>query len=181
MKRHVGRKPANEMPVAEQLLIHWNKLAEQDATSAYDGLLALAEMPDACVPFLAERIKPVEAVSDAQFAKWIADLDADSFDLREETTAKLLALDEIARPALENALKGKPSAEVHNRIKGILAELDGMNYPPELMWKIRAVEVLELIGDRQAHQLLERLAAGAPGAILTTEAKSALARWKQVY
>jgi hypothetical protein len=39
------------------------------------------------------------------------------------------------------------------------------------------VEALERIGSRDARQLMEALAAGAPEARLTREAKASLARW----
>ncbi len=40
----------------------------------------------------------------------------------------------------------------------------------------RAVEVLELIGTPQARQVLQALADGAPGALVTTSAQAALSR-----
>jgi hypothetical protein len=44
---------------------------------------------------------------------------------------------------------------------------------------LRAVEVLEQLGTAEAHNLLEKLATGAPEAQQTREAKAALERLKQ--
>jgi hypothetical protein len=51
--------------------------------------------------------------------------------------------------------------------------------PPGLLRELRAVEVLERIGSKEACSLLENLAAGAPEATLTVEAKASLARMKK--
>jgi hypothetical protein len=46
----------------------------------------------------------------------------------------------------------------------------------ESLRTIRAVEVLELIGTREAREVLNAVADGAPGALLTRSARAALTR-----
>jgi hypothetical protein len=56
----------------------------------------------------------------------------------------------------------------------LLEELNGS----ERLRRLRAIEVLERIHDRQAHELLRRLAEGVAGAWLTEEAEATLLRLK---
>jgi WD40 repeat protein len=179
MKRRVRAEPAANKPPAERLGFHWTQLAARDSAEAYDAVLALTETPGQCIPFLAERLRPVKSPSNKELAKWIADLDATSFKVRKQAFAKLVALHETARPALERALKGNVSLEVRRSVGKMLDALNAMNYSPTLMRQLRSVEVLERIGNKKARRLLELIAAGAPEALLTIEAKASLARLKQ--
>src|SRR5262249_7572477 len=159
----------------ERLDHYWRNLTEQDAASAYDAVLALGQMGDGSVAFLAERLRPVESPTRQEFAKWVADLESNSFRVRAEASAKLVAQHELARPAVKKALDGKVTLEVRRRIEEILASLDAMRFSLALMRELRSVEVLERIGTRKARELLEVIAAGAAEAILTVEAKASLA------
>jgi hypothetical protein len=84
-------------------------------------------------------------------------------------------LGERVEPALRQALKEKPSAEVRRRVGALLAALKGVP-PPNTLRALRAVWVLERVGTPEARQLLGALAKGAPGARQTVEAQAALAR-----
>jgi WD40 repeat protein len=176
MTRLLGTNDVAREPAAERLRLHWSHLAGRDAEAAYDAILALMAMPEESVAFLAGRLQPAATPSQAQLAKWIADLDAAAFQVREEADAKLTALHELARPALKQALGGKVSVEARRRITELLAQVDAMSYPPALLQQLRAVEVLERIATPEARRVLEHLAAGASEAILTIEARLSLAR-----
>ncbi len=70
------------------------------------------------------------------------------------------------------------SKEVSWRIKAIFAAIDNPDGPD---WRrtLRAVEVLEALQTPEARRLLEELAKGAAGAVLTEQAKAALSRLKK--
>src|SRR6516165_1384977 len=85
------------------------------------------------------------------------------------------------RPALVNALAKTPSLEVRRRIESLLALPGLVVRDAETLRDIRGVQVLEQIaatgaeGTRLAAiDLLKKLAAGAPQARLTQEAKAAV-------
>jgi hypothetical protein len=76
---------------------------------------------------------------------------------------------------LRETLSGKPSAEVRKRVEELLAGVRQVR-SPEVLRRLRAVQVLERIGAPEARRLLEALAGGAPAARETRAAKASLAR-----
>ena len=99
----------------------------------------------------------------------------------EQSPVRLAAEKELRRHGraveadLRAALEKTESVEVFRRVKRLLAALPP-HFPPEDVPALRAVELLELIGDGEARALLGELARGRPGAPLTREAKAALDR-----
>jgi hypothetical protein len=150
----------------------WVVLAGVDAGRAYQAVRALAAAPES-VRLIEDRLRPVPAVDAARLRALIADLDSEEFPVREEATAELRRLAEQAAPALRDALRGSPSAEVRRRAEGLLARL---NSGEDERVTARALEVLEELATPEAVCLLEALARGAPAARQTREAKAVLRR-----
>jgi WD40 repeat protein len=152
----------------------WERLGDVDAGKAYRALWGLAAAPDQAVPLLRERLRPVPPAG-TQVRHWIADLGSADFAARERATHELQALGELARPAMEELLQGRPAPEVRQRAQRLLEQ----PAPPpsaEQVRSLRAVEALEYMGTAQARRLLQELAGGARGARLTQEAKASLDR-----
>jgi WD40 repeat protein len=154
---------------------HWKTLAEGDAAKAYDAVLALAAAPEATVAFLRGRLRPAAAMT-ADAKRLLADLDSDEFDRREKATRALRELGAAAEPALREVYQASPSREVRLRAGRLLDELARQVLSPEELRAARAVEALEYCGTADSCKLLETLSRGAPEALLTKEAKAALAR-----
>jgi WD40 repeat protein len=158
----------------------WTDLAGLDAAQAFGALQALAAVPAQAVQFLKERLQPITvSVDKKRLARLIADLDSDKFATRQEASAGLEKLGELAESALIRALQGGPSLEARRRIEQVLerlAEQRGRVPTPERLRTLRAVEVLEQIDTPEARRVLEALARGTPEVWLTREAKGALER-----
>ncbi len=165
-KPAVGRR----VPIDER----WTELTGTNASKAYRAIWALRENPDA-VAFLRKQLVPVAPLEGARVAKLIADLDSDSFDVREEARRELEGLEERVEGPLRKTLAGRPSLEVHRRVEALLGALSAGVSPTRLR-AIRGVAVLEYSATPEARQLLETLARGAPDARLTQEAKAARER-----
>src|SRR5262249_54349621 len=58
-------------------------------------------------------------------AKWVAELNDDSFEAREAATRELEKLGAAVRPLLSEALKGRPAPEARRRIVALLEKLKG--------------------------------------------------------
>ena len=91
---------------------------------------------------------------------------------------ELAEFGELAEPSLRQALAEGPPLNVRQRLEQLLNRLS--NVPPTArLRESRAVEVLELIGTPEAHQVLEGLAGGTATASLTRQAKKAIHRLGQ--
>jgi hypothetical protein len=108
---------------------------------------------------------------------WIKDLDSDDFTKREQATAELAKLGDLAEPALKKALADRPPLEARKRIERLLDNLPTEEpTSAEELCGLRAVELLERLAQPEADKLLQALSEGAAGARLTREARAALER-----
>jgi RNA polymerase sigma factor (sigma-70 family) len=171
-KRPRGRLAAQELETL------WTDLGSDDAVRAYQGLWALVEAPDQTVALLKERLRPVADVARQQLARWLAELDAEQFAVREKALAELEKLGELAEPALRQELLRKPPLEAQRRIGLLLRTVQGRPAPAQLRL-LRGLQVLEYIGTPAAQEVLARVAPGAAGAKLTQEARAALERLRR--
>jgi WD40 repeat protein len=154
----------------------WADLAGADAARAYRAIGGLAANPAPALTLLAEHLKPGEPLDPKRIAGLIADLDDKRFAVRQRATSGLRQLGQRITPVLRQALAGKPTPEVRRRVEDILARQEDRLVPAGQVREWRAVEVLERVATAQSRELLRRLAAGAPDAALTREAKAALER-----
>jgi RNA polymerase sigma factor (sigma-70 family) len=161
---------------AEGLAKAWADLAGADAPRAFKARWALAGAPEEALPYLKERLRPARAADAQRLKRLLIDLDSDQFAVRQQAQEALEEIGDLAEPALRQALADKPPLDVRRRIDAALERLRGPATRPEARRSLRAVAVLEDVGTPAARQLLEELAAGAPEARLTREAKAALGR-----
>jgi WD40 repeat protein len=173
-------KPVPAAAVAElkegDLETCWGELRNGDGEKAYDAILKLAGSPRLAVPYLAERIKPATPADPSKLKKLIVDLDSDDFTERANATEELEKLGELAVPALQKVLAGQPepTLEFRRRAERMVARLQGGVLTSEQVRMVRALEVLERSGTPAARHLLESLAKGAPGALVTRKAQESL-------
>jgi RNA polymerase sigma factor (sigma-70 family) len=151
-------------------------LGDEDFVKARRALRTLAASPEDSVPFLGAALRPAPPVDAGRIKRLIADLESDSFAVREQATAELKKLAELAHPALRQALADKPTLEVRRRIEQVLEATDLDKGSAAQRQTVRAVEVLVQAGTAEARRLLEKLAGGAPESLLTIAAKSGLQR-----
>jgi WD40 repeat protein len=156
---------------------HWDELASADAETAYQAVRVFAASASA-VAFLRKQMQPIPTPDAETVARRIAALDADTFAQREQARKDLEKLGSAVEPALRAALANSPSTEKRRRVEALLAKMEAerLTLPATQVRIVRAVEVLERIGDREARHLLHDLAEGAPTAWQTQQAKAALDR-----
>jgi RNA polymerase sigma factor (sigma-70 family) len=162
---------------------HWADLATDEAERAGRAIWALAASPGQALPLLAKHLRRAAIPVDSEvLAKLIRDLDDDAFDVRVKAFDELKKIGEIAEPALRQTLEQAPSLEVRKRVEELLATVETQRRHPagEALRNLRAIEVLEQIGDAEARKVLKDLAAGASGSSLKQEAKSTLDRLDSV-
>ncbi len=162
--------PAGFFPLSEpKLAACWEDLASPQATRAYLAVQRLMRNPALSAAFLGKRLMPVPVVDKKRLARLIADLDSNSFQIRQGATAELEKLGGSAAAALRAALADKISLEVRQRVQKLVDKL--AIWTPERLRALRGLEVLEGIGSRASRKVVAALAQGATGAWLTEEAR----------
>ncbi len=163
----------------EELAELWAGL-RRTATESYGCMTALTSSPAQAVPFLGAKLEPLVKGNVERFTPLLKKLDSDNFREREDATRELKKLGWSAELALRKAIQEKPPLETRRRLQSLLDELGRkVNVSGEQLRTLRAIEVLERIGDKQARELLRRLSEGAAGAWLTEEAKATLQRLRR--
>jgi hypothetical protein len=162
-------------PKAKELDALWEDLAGA-APRAYRAMRRLLAAPPAETAALLKEHLLEAAAADRRIARWIADLDHDTFEVREKASAELARRGKDAEPRLRAVLRGEPSPEVRLRVEGLLLQLSRMNtLAPEELATIRALEVLETMGTPESRRVLEALARAGEGG-LAREARASLDR-----
>jgi WD40 repeat protein len=168
----LGDKLEQDKPAAEDLHGLWRDL-DGNARTAHRALARLAKAPAEAVTLVREHLPPAPGSppEPREIARWIADLDSDSFQTRQQATRALREIGRIGESAMEEALKGTPSLEQKRRLEELLRRLHRTGVAAEMLRPVRALELLERICTPEARRLVEELAAGNPTSDLTRYAQ----------
>jgi hypothetical protein len=170
--------PAQEL-TAKQLDGIWADFIRNDddgTKKALQGIAALAKSPKAAVPYLKDRLKPVPVGDAKKINQAIADLDSANFQAREAATKTLESIGVVAIPAIEKKLGEKLPLEPQQRLEAVLQKIDDRAMTADELRASRAIEALEAIGTPEARTILDSLAKGGGGALVTDRAQQALGR-----
>jgi hypothetical protein len=170
------KPPVAAGSAAGELDALWADLASTDGFRAERAVRRLGGVPAEAVPLLARRLRPARPADPARLVRLIGDLDSGRFAVRARAARDLQRLGEQADPLLRRAVVETSSPEVRRRAGQLLEKRRGPVTAPEALRVLRAVEVLEYAGTAEARQVLRRVVAGAPEALLTREAEAALRR-----
>jgi WD40 repeat protein len=167
--------PAPYVGSKRQLDDLWAAAAEIDPALAVPAAWAIVTSSAASQAFVAQRLPPFAAARREQIAKWLVDLDSANFAEREVATKALAAQGRTVERYLRDALRATASLEVRRRIRDLITRMESL-YTPDELRALRLVQACELSGSEAARALLQRWARGAPGGMLTEDAKAAFAR-----
>ena len=175
----IARRDANEL-TDDGRLAAWKDLADSDAGRAFRAMRTLSADRKLAPPFLRDRLA-VSAEAGRLVKRLIARLDDDDFSERERAEKDLGQLGLAAEASLRQALQNSPSAEVRMRMDRLtrLFEAEGEPSSEELRG-LRAVEVLQAIGDAPAQQALETLGERGRWHRVRQEAAACLKRLKEI-
>jgi WD40 repeat protein len=156
----------------------WSDLTSDDARKAYQAGLRLGALPQQTIPFLRQRLRPVEPVSVQRLTRLAADLNDKDFVVRENATKELQNLEEMAAPALLPLLTKTSPPEQLTRARLLINKIQDLERSPSPRTRQarRAVTVLEHIANADAIEVLRSLAAGHESACLTKDAIQSLRR-----
>jgi WD40 repeat protein len=149
-----------------------------DARTAHRAMARLAADPPTAAALVRRELKPAAgaALGPGEVERLLADLDDESFEVREKASVALGRAGRPVRPALQQALAADPGPEKRRRLQELLDALTEAGPPPEMVRPTRAVELLERVATPEARRSLAALADGAAEAPLTVQARAALRR-----
>lgn len=163
------------IPNKYELEYLWSELASRDPGQALNAILAMSENPEKAVSFMRQRLNPV-ILDSVRLSRLFADLDDESFDVRESASKELVALDIAVRPIIRKKLMNMNSGEVHRRLGHILEVIESpFVQSPDILRSLRAIQALERIRTKEANDLLKDMASGHPAPRQTKAANRALA------
>jgi RNA polymerase sigma factor (sigma-70 family) len=155
----------------------WEDLAKDDAAKAFASMVRMLADGSTTIAALKTRLHPVRPADANRLTRLLKDLDSDEFAVRESASRQLEKLGDVALPAVRQTLaRSGLSLERRRRLEAICSSLDEIS--GERLRRLRAIEVLEMLGTADACELLKALATGAPGALATTAAQTALKRFE---
>jgi WD40 repeat protein len=154
----------------------WSDLASAEPAPAYRAMARLRAEPKAAVELFKDRLRPVPNDVPANVAALVADLDDPAFNKREAASAAIPKLGQDAVSGLRSALAKNPSAECRERAGKALAILKQEVTAAEDVRRLRAMQVLEQIGDAASIELLKTMSDGPGETWVTQEAKESLFR-----
>jgi hypothetical protein len=157
----------------------WQDLAGPDPKDANDSLASFAAHPDVSVKLFVERLRPVPKATAERVRKLVADLKSTDFVTRDAATTALAEMRDSVAPELRELLKNDLELEMKRRVERLLRDVvdHAILIPPgDELRALRVIRLLEAIDTPQSRGLLERLASGAPAAVRTRIARTALDR-----
>jgi WD40 repeat protein len=162
----------------KQISTWWNELASDEAVRAHAAAWRLAELPSkTIVPFLSRHLR-AQAVDSEAVQRAVADLDNNSFAIRERAGNQLEQMGSSIVPALRGSITTATSAEVRRRLEGVIERLlkPTQNKSPDELRRLRAITVAEQAGGADATRLLREIGEAPMFLSEGRAAKAAVAR-----
>ncbi|MCI0641928.1 MAG: hypothetical protein L0Y72_11435 [Gemmataceae bacterium] len=157
----------------------WTDLAATDVPVAYRAIWIMQGHADKSVRLLDTHLQLEPPLPDKLLPQLIADLDNETFAVRQKAEQKLRDFGKEVEPLLTAALKTERPLESERRLRGLLDEIERQQYSPRQLRQARAIVVLERIGDDASIKTLKRLAQGRSTSPQSIQALAALQRLKQ--
>ena len=150
---------------ADELAVAWQNLASENPEVAIAEIERLHQARLDSLPLVAQHVAAAAEIVDESFIRGLIDqLDSPNFEIRQQATDKLLAYRGSAEVLLKEKLAADPDAETRFRIRKVLATPGNRPKiePAEYRQWLRAIHLLQRIGNEQALGILQRLATGHP-------------------
>jgi len=160
---------------AVEIKEHWQTLRELPAQPAWQSMSVLISHPAITIHFMGENLKPRSF--ERRASELIDDLNHKVFARREQAEKELLSMGKGIEPFLREAAQSN-LLEQSRRAKKLLEALP--EFDLHQIRNIRAVEVLERIGSKDAKALIERLAKGPEDDPLAKEARQSIQRFSEL-
>jgi len=156
----------------------WQRLGGTNQEASLVIWQFVEDDPRRAVSLIAKKLRPATFDFDHRTVEeWIRQLDDPKFSVRNRAAAALRKTGPPAEPLLQKVLEQPGSAELHFRVKKLLHRIRTRRpATAEQRRTLRALRILEHIGNPAAVKTLQRMAGGHAGAVETRRAAQALKR-----
>src|SRR5207244_2618043 len=103
------------------------------------ALAALQQAGKQSAEYVSQRLVPVTAPAPGEVGRLLADLNGDSFEVRERATRELAERLDLAAPAVRAALAGDSPPEARRRLELLRRAAEDGAWPPGSLRALRAV------------------------------------------
>jgi hypothetical protein len=152
------------------------QLSSDDARVAYRALWELTNEPAKATAYVRENLQAILDQDDSRLPDLVKNLDSGDADTRAAAAKALEGFGESAEGAMAEALKRGPSAEAKKSLESLMERMYSQPPQPETLRRVRALQMLEMIGTEEAEEILDTIARKSPSAFQSNEAKAAVTR-----
>ena len=171
------RRPLPKRDVGPKDMEDWSKaLSNTDARAAYRAVWNLVGVPEQAVPQLKAMISTMKWITQADVNRCIAELNNEGFATRQIASNRLIAAGMDAVEPVRGALKKITSLEQKRRLEEVLSAIHDNPIPAQHLFAMRALMVLEQVGNSEAWTLLEEWAKTVPETRLRSSAREVVER-----
>lgn len=178
LRAYLPERDAAKAAMPEELDEYYKEIASTNAQTAFQHMIKFVQSPEQTVKLLSDKIAPMAKPDSGEKSvpQWINDLASSQFVLRNRANAALIKIGASIEPDLKVALQKATDVETKRRIESLIEHFAAHEWTTEEVRQARAVEIVEAVATKDARAALTRWAGGDPGAILTKQARVALAR-----
>ncbi len=178
------KEPVSEQPLSDVFTQNekglWASLDSADAREAQRTMQRLAAGGERAVPLLRTALqKPPEPLEAERVQQFLMRLNHDFASVRETAAKELAQLGAAADAGLRQSLQNNVTAEGRTRIEAYFASRPSRcaGIPSgRLLGTLRALQVLEEIGTKEAREVLDAMETAWPASYEKSEAQAAAAR-----
>src|SRR5262249_7767664 len=144
----------------------------------YDGQIVLATNPNGALALLRKRLQAAARLDEKVLDRLVADLESETFAIRERATDELAKLGRNALPAIRARVAKTQSLEGKRRLTQFLERNTSGPMSTDDLRFVRALEFLEHMGTPGARAVIESLTSGEAEGEWTRLARDVVDRLK---
>jgi WD40 repeat protein len=154
----------------------WNDLGSRDPSIAFRALWRMPLCEKLTIDIVGTRILPSERVRE-KVESYLAGLEDDDPNVRRRALEELRAVGAEAEPQLRDALLRNAGPELAERARELIDCIEAYPIASEsTLRRVRAIQLLEVLGSQQSLNLLRAISRDAPSSLEKSEARRSILR-----
>ncbi|MEM7314130.1 MAG: hypothetical protein AAF497_13365 [Planctomycetota bacterium] len=167
------------MPTPPNFEKSWKDLGNANASTVFESLNTFYHLPKQSIEWLSFKlVNPIQKMPEEEMLALIEQLDDPKYAKRAEAYEKLNAIRRKAMPLMKQRLQKSASVELRLQIRRLLSQDSNVtpNIAREVRRTLRALYLLELVGDSSSKELVRQLVEHHTSQQVVEEARFVLSR-----